>query len=144
MRCGRAMGLGLALVLLCAVGCGRAGTAPTLKVTGTITYNGTPVSDANVAFTPENGRPAVGVTDASGNFTLSTFDPGDGAVPGKHTVTVTDAGTAPAAAGEEDYSMPDESAGRFPAKYADPAESGFTATVEKGKENDFTFDMTDD
>ena len=138
------LGLIVVLVLVGVVGCNdKPGTAPTLKVTGTVTYNGEPVEGASVAFIPENGRPASGTTDASGKFTLSTFESGDGAVLGKHTVAISESSEAPSAEGEEDYSLPDESAERFPAKYADPGTSGFTADVKEGEDLDFTFDMTD-
>ncbi len=134
--------LGLAIALLAAAGCGGGGTAPTAKVTGTVTYNGDPIEGVSVGFIPEGegGRPASGTTDASGKFTLSTFEAGDGAVLGKHSVIITE---APDDTGNEDYSLPDESAKRFPDKYESPMTSGFEATVEKGKENSFTFDMTD-
>jgi hypothetical protein len=129
------------MILFLALGCGREGVAPTVQVTGKVTYNGDPVEGASVGFIPESGRPASGTTDASGNFTLSTFETGDGAVPGTHAVTITEASVAPS--GEEDYSLPEQSEARFPAKYANPTTSDFTATVEEGKENHFTFDMTD-
>lgn len=145
MTCQQAarLGLGVVLVLGGVVGCGKSGTAPTVKVSGTVTYNGQPVEGASVAFVPENGRPASGETDASGKFTLSTFETGDGAVPGKHTVTISEPSEDPSGEGEEDYSMPDESAGRFPAKYGDLGTSDFTADVKEGGEGDFTFNMTD-
>ena len=134
----------LVLVLVGVVGCGgEPGTAPTVKVTGTVTYNGEPVEGASVAFIPENGRPASGTTDPSGKFTLSTFESGDGAVPGKHTVAISEPSDDGEDGGEEDYSLPDDSAGRFPAKYADLTTSDFTADVAEGGENVFTFDMTD-
>ena len=143
MTCQNAMRLGAVLVLVCVVGCGEPGTAPTVKVTGTVTYNGDPVEGASVAFIPESGRPASGTTDASGKFTLTTFKSGDGAVPGKHAVAITEPSEDTNTEGEVDYSLPDEPAGRFPAKYTDPTTSGFTATVEEGGQTDFTFNMTD-
>ena len=138
----KAMRLGVVLGLAWVVGCGGSGTPPTVKVTGTVTYNGNPLEGVNVGFIPdgEGGRPASGTTDASGKFTLSTFESGDGAVVGKHLVAISEASDG---ASTDDYSLPDESARRFPAKYEDPRNSGFTANVEKGKPNDFTFDMTD-
>ncbi len=142
MTCQKLVGFGLAAALVVAVGCGKAGTAPTVKVTGTVTHNGQPVEGASVAFIPETGRPASGTTDASGRFTLSTFKSGDGAVPGPHKVAITEASSDQPEV-EPDYSLPDATKSRFPARYADPKTSGFTATVEEGKENDFTFDMKD-
>jgi hypothetical protein len=141
----RTVGLELAMVLVLVVGCGRAGTEPTGKVTGTVTYQGKPAEGAAVTFYPEQGRPASGVTDAEGRFTVSTFASGDGAVLGKHTVTIGEAASKesppmPGTPGAENYRPP---APRFPAKYADRSTTPFTATVEKGKKNEFTFDMTD-
>lgn len=149
MTCQQAarLGLGVVLVLGCVVGCGDSGTLPTVKVSGTVTYNGQPVEGASVAFVPEKGPPASGETDASGKFTLSTFETGDGAVPGKHTVLISEPSPDIELSGEEDYeydySEPDESAGRFPAKYGDLGTSDFTADVKEGGEGDFTFNMTD-
>lgn len=67
----------------------------TISVTGTVTLDGSPVSGAVVAFTPVGGgRPATGTTDGSGKFTLTTFDDGDGALPGQHLVAVTEGSAA--------------------------------------------------
>ena len=138
----RAMGWALALVRVWVAGCGEPGTAPTGKVTGTVTLDGTPIDGVGVTFLPEEGRPASGVTDASGQFTLSTFETGDGAVPGRHKVAI---GEQP----DESEPMPGtpEAANwkppeaRFPERYSDPEKSGFEAQVESGKSNTFTFEM---
>ena len=47
-----------------------------------------PVAGAQVMFNVEGGRPAQGTTDTSGKFTLTSFEAGDGAPPGKYKVTV--------------------------------------------------------
>ncbi len=78
----------LATVAVAASGCGRGGQPRTYRVQGTVTYRGQPLAEAHVRFIPESGPPAEGVTDPSGAFELQTFRPGDGAVAGKHTVTV--------------------------------------------------------
>ena len=70
-------------------GCGDAGPhmAP---VSGVVTLDGSPVANAAVMFVPEGGgRPATGLTDEEGKFSLETMKPGDGALVGKHQVTVT-------------------------------------------------------
>jgi hypothetical protein len=138
------VGSGPAVLLVLLLGCGEPGRVPTAEVTGTVTYNGSPAQGAAVTFFPEQGRPASGVTDAQGKFSLSTFASGDGAVLGKHTVTIAEAASAepppmPGMPGAEDYKPPES---RFPAKYADQSTTPFSKTVEKG-ENEFTFDMTD-
>lgn len=59
-------------------------------MSGAVTYNGQPIEGVSVAFVPASGRPAAGITDASGHFTLSTFGTGDGAVLGSHKVALAD------------------------------------------------------
>lgn len=136
------VGSGLALVLV--LGCSRSGESMA-HVTGTVTFRGEPVEGANVAFFPEQGRPATGRTDSAGRFTLSTLDRGDGALLGRHTVAISDAQDElppiPGSPEAESWAPPES---RFPARYEDPATSGLTATVEPGGNNDFVFEMTDE
>lgn len=135
-----AVAFGLALV----VGCGGGG-GKTAKVSGVVTYKGQPVKKVVVTFTPANGRPARGETDEQGQFTLSTFAPGDGAVPGQHKVTLTRSGGStpepmpgtPEAATYKPEPLP------FPAKYSAAEQSGLTANVEAGKTNEVKFELTD-
>lgn len=91
-RAGLAFGL-VAVVYLS--GCGSdAPKINTVPVTGRVTYNGQPVAGATVAFIPNNpdGRPAQGVTDEQGVYTLTTYvGPNDqpaGAEPGDYKVTI--------------------------------------------------------
>jgi len=58
-------------------------------VSGTVTHNGKPLDGGNVNFTPTdpNGRAASGaITD--GQYSLTTHDPGDGALPGSYKVSI--------------------------------------------------------
>ncbi len=77
------------LVAICAMfsGCGPK-NPETFPVSGTVTLDSKPVAGAAVVFTPANGQKATGTTDGAGRFELSTFELGDGAVPGEHGVTV--------------------------------------------------------
>jgi hypothetical protein len=142
-------------VLICVfvAGCGGPSNPATAPAGGTIVYNGAPVEGAMVSFQPQDTpRPATGTTDAQGEFTLSTYGQGDGAIPGNYNVIVTktsgSAGTegmdedallaSPEAMGTEE-----EAKALLPAKYAVAASSGLTARVEAGKENDFKFELTD-
>jgi hypothetical protein len=125
--------LAAALLTAFCVGCGQSETVP---VTGTVTLNGQPATEAEVLFTPTKGRMASGQTDAAGKFTLSTNKPGDGAVPGEHKVTIVQyypPGKAPPMGGGPPP--------RFPAIYAEVSQTPLKATVERGAKNDFTFDM---
>ena len=91
----------LLLLLLAALGCNwNSGIVP---VSGSVTLNGQPLVGASVSFQPvsprENERPAAsgsaGKTDVTGHFTLRLIDPDqEGALIGKHTVTITTAAGA--------------------------------------------------
>ena len=77
----------LALLPLLLGGCGKS----TVTVEGVVTLDGKPVPGATVLFTPEEGndRAASALTDEDGNFRLSTYSEGDGALPGQYRVVVT-------------------------------------------------------
>ena len=118
-----AMGL---LMLVC--GCGSGDARPTAAVQGKVLHNGQPVADAVVSFTPQAiaanggqpGKSASGRTDASGTFTLSTYQIGDGAIVGSHQVTIS----------SEDPNQP------LPGRAA----SDLTLEVKSGT-NDFQIDL---
>ena len=80
---------GLMLLALAAVGCG--GKYSPVAVEGTVTLDGQPLDGAMVSFLPQEGagRAATGMTDADGTFQLTTFQEGDGALPGTYRVIVT-------------------------------------------------------
>jgi hypothetical protein len=74
------------------------------RVKGCVTCNGKPVSQAQITFNPigqsdkdkEPGKPGTGFTDDEGNYELSTYRSYDGALRGKHRVTVVLDDTNPA------------------------------------------------
>ncbi len=73
---------------------------PIVEVKGQVFWNGRPLPNAILATQPERqGLPAAfGTSDADGNFTLTTHADGqswEGAVAGKHRVTVTGHKKAP-------------------------------------------------
>ena len=90
--------LAAAGLLLC--GCG----GPQMSsVKGRVTFNGKPVKEAAVTFSPvgpagqkETGKPATGFTEENGEYALSTFSNYDGALIGSHTVRVVLDDTNPA------------------------------------------------
>ena len=61
--------LSLSFVFLSACG-GGSDTPPLGTVTGVVTLDDKPLSDAEVTFQPEKGRPSLGKTDSEGNYTL--------------------------------------------------------------------------
>jgi hypothetical protein len=78
-----AFAFGLALC-----GCGG-GDLPELGlVSGTVTFDGQPLTGVEVAFHPVDGRPAFGTTNAEGNYTLRYTPGAPGCKVGKNRVTI--------------------------------------------------------
>lgn len=78
------------LPLLMALGCSGGGKP--IKVEGKVTLDGKPLPEALIQFLPEGeqgGPPANGLSGTDGTFRLTTFNSGDGALPGTYKVTVT-------------------------------------------------------
>lgn len=135
------MRFGLTVLLVCLLaalpGCGRGGRPRTYRVEGAVTFGGQPVAEAYVRFIPEEGPPAEGVTDAAGSYALQTFRPGDGAVAGTHTVTVSKTVVVdpdPNAAYPEMRSV-------LPNQYSGVGSSPLTAEVTADGENRFDFEL---
>lgn len=144
---------------LLVVGCGESGPErpPVYKTTGKVTFNGAPVIDGLVTFYPlEEKKPAgVGRTNDAGEFTLTTYGPGDGAIAGSYKVTVTRNEAAPppaeSAHGVENFTPPvvHGASARTPAgggnllppQYGKPETTPFDATVTPEGPNTFTFDV---
>ncbi len=147
------------------LGCGGGNSAKVADASGVVTLNGQPVDGARVVFTPKDGgsRFSHGTTDASGNFKLSTFGMNDGALVGRHTVTVTKSalpeevtkidpekmkkggivagmpgyGKMMGAPGETKVEPKNE----IPAKYADVKTSTIEVEVTSDGTNDFTLKL---
>lgn len=134
-----------AISALSLTGCG-AGQLKTVPVTGTVTYKGDPLEGAAVVFFKEKAPPATGQTDASGTFTLTTFEPNDGAVPGDYVVTVAKMESAPEVT--DDGRIPRPASDKppkslVPIKYSEPKSTDLKETVASTGPNEFTFDLKD-
>jgi hypothetical protein len=81
--------LGIVLALAGA-GCNSEGLPGLGRVTGTVTMDGKPVPDALVAFEPVDGSaaPAMGRTDANGNYELYYSRGNKGAKVGENSVRI--------------------------------------------------------
>lgn len=87
--------LALLPATLLLVGCGGE-KYPLASVTGTVTCQGKPLVGVIVAFTPTGdsidadfpGKAATSITDENGEYDLSTYEPGDGAIVGQHIVAL--------------------------------------------------------
>lgn len=94
-RSNRALGRGLVAVILLALsGCGGS-VAKTVPVKGVVTLaGGAWPAPATIQFTPLSAadgfplRPASGNVQLDGTFKVTSFEPGDGLLPGKYEVSV--------------------------------------------------------
>jgi hypothetical protein len=77
----------LACGTLALAGCGPRRPA-CYAVTGKVTYGGRAVEQGTITFYPEQGRSSSGRIQPDGTYRLTTFEEGDGALPGKHVVTI--------------------------------------------------------
>lgn len=124
---------------LACTGCGSGGPTP-VPVTGTVTLDGKPVEGATVTFSPQfDGQPAMGTTDKEGKFSLSTRPLGEGALPGKHLVSVRKVEMSGVQADQDGLSGPPAPGGvkeiwHIPKKYADAKGWGKTVEVKAGME----------
>ena len=95
--------VGSLLSLMFLAGCGGRAMAP---VKGQVTFNKKPVVQAFITFSPlaraegdlKPGKAATAVTDEEGRYVLSTYNNYDGAIVGKHQVTIQLDDTNPARA----------------------------------------------
>lgn len=116
----------LLLLAFSGLACGNSGQPPVFPVQGQVLYHGRPVAHALVVFHPLEGAATGGVrphgrTQEDGHFTLTSYQPGDGAPAGTYRVTVEQW----LSSGRDD----EPPRNRLPARYAHPQTSGLTATV---------------
>ena len=116
-------------------GCGN--NSKMAAVSGSVTYRGQPLANAQVNFAPvAGGAIATGQTDASGKFQLGTMSINDGALVGKHKVSVVARGpNRPLRPGEVGSGMPGDTAPGdplIPVKFFDPQSSGLEREVVRG------------
>jgi hypothetical protein len=120
----------LAAAGLCAAVAGCEGRPRTVPVRGRVTYQNRPLAGGTVTFVPFAPGPAsVGTIQPDGRYALTTFLPGDGAVPGRYAVMVV-------AVAPTTYRLPEEAPGPdmllVPRKYASHRTSGLTRDVGPG------------
>ena len=131
------------------IGCGSgSGLVP---ATGKVIYGGKPVAGATVTFVPSQGTPAIGVTNANGEFSVNTREL-PGVAPGRYMVGITKMSSS----GDTSNLKPEDmmkmmSSGQMPksknecpAKYAAPQTSGLQAEVTADQtKNVFEFQLSD-
>ena len=122
-------------------GCGGAGGLDTAQVSGTVTFDGKPLAQGTVSFTPEKGRGATGQIASDGSYTLTTYKKGDGAVVGRHQVAIVAIdrqGATPTTL----ESMEKEITWLIPRRYGNPFTSGLTFEVKQGTKNVANFELS--
>lgn len=141
-----------ALCIACCVpvgitGCGAStptgDIVDTAPASGLLTYQGDPLAYHKVTVMPNGGRPAMGVSDENGLFTLGTNDAGDGAEVGTHPVAVAYVGP-PSEDPEEGimkFTPPLPPEVKIDKKYTNPATSGLTAEIPAEGNNALAIDL---
>lgn len=130
--------LGALLFCMAATGCGN--PHGTVKVSGTVTVNGQPPpGPGTVTFTTVTAadgfptRPAMAKFGSDGQYVTTSYEPGDGLIPGTYKVAVECYETPPNMEGKRVKSYID-------AKYMNGETSGFELTVEP-KDRPIRFDI---
>jgi len=135
---------------------GNADRPKVYPVTGVVTLDGNPLEGATVTFSSGSAAPSgFGKSDASGKFSLTTFDANDGAPAGSYQVLVTKteeaAATGAPSIDSAEYVPPKEIDPNRPApkpkslipeKYGVYGKSGMDATVTADGKNEFKFDLS--
>lgn len=96
-------------------------------VTGKVTLAGGPVAGATVMFSPMEGQPvATAISDAEGNYRLTTYEAADGAAAGSFKVLVTKevASAAPPGPVAHDAARPGAGAAMHAAAKANKGKDG--------------------
>lgn len=141
-------------LILSASGCGGTKLPETVSVSGTVIYQSKPVEGAQVVLnnTDPAGKPAAGVTDAQGKFTVQTYvDPANqvrGAIPGSYKVTVMKIEKSTMSSEEmmKSAASGDKQAGPkhlLPVKYSNLATTDLPAEIKKGSAAQLTLELKD-
>jgi hypothetical protein len=141
-------------------GCGK--SAELGKVRGKVTHNGKPVTKGTITFLPENTqeRAASGTIGSDGSYTLTTYKQGDGAVLGRHRVSIVSrevdvpGGKAKASQAispqeimkgsqsPQTQQSPPEQKALVPSRYQSPDTSGLSFVVKSGS-NTYDVELVD-
>ena len=126
-------------MVLVVVGCSD---SQMVNATGTVTYKGKPVANANILCQGSDGITATGTTDEQGHFQeLSTYKAGDGLAPGEYKVAVTPRAAAPDETAAASYGAPPPPP--FPTKYLTPDTSDLKIAVTAEGPSTFNLELKD-
>jgi hypothetical protein len=130
----------LPLLAALVAGCG----SNMAQVTGTVTYDGKPLSQGTIIFETTGARPATGKIVEGKVVEVMTRYPGDGAPVGSHKVAIHAVETSKSAVtanpGEKTSVESMTVKSLIPPQYNDPATSGLTAELKPGP-NEVKFEL---
>jgi hypothetical protein len=150
----------LAGFLVALTGCGSGASTGLVPAKGTVTYKGKPVEGATVTFVFPDKQVSTGITDANGQFTLTTGGR-PGAPVGKAKVAITKQTGGPSVGKAPDQLTPEdmmkmyaasgggdamkkaaqEVKSEIPEQYGNPDTSNLVADVLKSGDNTFQFNL---
>lgn len=122
-------------------GCSRKEEAKIYPISGTVRLDGSPLVGASIMLQPvDGGIYGYGISGEDGAFTISTYEIGDGAIPGEHRIIVSMQGSQVFPGGEPGDE--DDSTGEIttqhgtliPEKYTDAETSGLSVVVSADSE----------
>lgn len=115
----------------------------TVNASGTLTLNGAPLEFYQVSFFPNENRPAMGITDAAGRFTLGTNKPNDGAVAGSHKIAIVWVGppSTDPNEGMMEFSSPPPPPIEIDKKYSNPETSGLVLEVPESGSTELNVEL---
>jgi hypothetical protein len=118
------------ILLLAGSGCSD-GRPQRVPISGVVLIDGKPLKHGVVQFAPVGARPSTGFLNAEGRFSLSSYQPGDGATLGKHKVRV----DAAESIGEDTRKW------HAPKRYASVNTSGLEVQID-GPRDDVKIELT--
>jgi len=121
--------LSLLAFLALLAGCGQ-DRPECVPAAGQVFIDGQPLTAGQIRVIPSGARAASAKIDQEGRFTLTTFESGDGCVPGTHAVEITALDTT----GDRMVQL-------VPEKYGRADTSGLTVTVD-GSTDSLRIDLT--
>jgi hypothetical protein len=149
-----------ALLVLASCGAEDDGLGKRYPVSGTVTYNGSPLEKGEISFVTEDMSKNFGAsgTIANGSYTLSIGGQGDGAQAGKYKVTISakedysekaqadfqkvTGSTSPKVLGPFVAKAAAAAKSLIPAGYGDARTTNLTAEVKEGS-NSIPFELSD-
>jgi hypothetical protein len=135
--------LAVVLTAACVAGNGCKQNPRVVPVAGMVLYNDKPLPFGTIMFQPDRGQPASGEIQSDGSFKLSSYAPDDGAVPGRHIVSITCyEGQRPSMTKADDAGETSLGKLLIPLKYTRTGSSGLSAQIEDAPNQSVEFKLT--